>query len=354
MDKPYTFIYSFSLNADKITAKPYQRRGISVSEITNDDLLPIYNIKAVSTMLELLPVTIRAWERRYGLPSPIRGKQGYRLYSAHDVRLLRWLKKQNDSGMSIGQSARYLSELLNAGKDPAAEAPQKTSQSLELSLQQTISIENLQKDFLQYLSHYNDSQATETLRRAFSIYSVDQVLNQVVEPTMVALGEGWQRGEISIAIEHFATQFCIQHLMGMLSASNPPSREGILLAACAPGEMHQIGLLSLVVTLRWRGWDVKYFGQDLSLNRIEETIMETKPDAILFTATRKEYAAALRPLQQIFNKYPYPKPLLILGGKGFQGPETLPVSFGEIINLPLSQSIEMIENRIYQRALTLP
>lgn len=324
-----------------------------MSKSSNNDLLPIYNIKAVSAMLELLPVTIRAWERRYGLPNPERGKQGYRLYSAYDVRLLRWLKKQSDSGMSISQSARYLSELKSAGKDPAAEAIQNSSEPMELTVQQTISIENLQQDFLNYLSHYQDSQATETLRRAFAIYSVDQVLNLVIEPSMVSLGAAWQRGEIAIAVEHFASQFCIQHLMGMLSASSPPSREGILLAACAPGEMHQIGLLSLVVTLRWRGWDVKYFGQNLSLERLEETLVEIKPVAILFTASRVESALALKSIQPILDQYPHPQPLLILGGKAFQASEPPPISGAEIINLPLSQSIELIENRIYQRATTL-
>ena len=51
--------------------------------------LPVYNIKAVSRLLGLLPVTLRAWERRYGLPNPIRGDQGYRLYSEHDLCTLR-------------------------------------------------------------------------------------------------------------------------------------------------------------------------------------------------------------------------------------------------------------------------
>ncbi len=304
-------------------------------------------------MLDILPVTIRAWERRYGLPSPHRGEQGYRLYSAYDVRLLHWLKKQNDTGMSIGQAARYLAELRTNGKDPAKEPDPQSISKTELDLQSTLSIENLQSDFLEHLSHYKDSLATETLRRAFSVYSVDQVLNQVIEPTMIAIGEAWHRGEVSIAVEHFATQFCIQHLMGMLSASNTPSREGVLLAACAPGEMHQIGLLSLVVTLRWRGWDVKYFGQDLSLERIEETLLETKPDALLFTATRLESARALKKIGPILEKPALARPLLIVGGKAFQDPEFESFERAEIINLPLSAAIDRIETLIYQRALSL-
>ena len=70
--------------------------------------LPIYNIKAVSRLVGLLPVTLRAWERRYGLPLPGRGGQGYRLYSEHDVRTLRWLKAQIENGLSIGRAVEYL------------------------------------------------------------------------------------------------------------------------------------------------------------------------------------------------------------------------------------------------------
>jgi len=53
------------------------------------DRIPVYNIKAVAQLLGILPVTLRAWERRYGMPSPSRGQQGYRLYSEYDVRILR-------------------------------------------------------------------------------------------------------------------------------------------------------------------------------------------------------------------------------------------------------------------------
>ena len=80
--------------------------------------MPVYNIKAVSQMTGLLPVTLRAWERRYGLPNPQRGEQGYRLYSEEDLRTLQWLKAQVDAGMSISRAVQYLNELRESGKKP--------------------------------------------------------------------------------------------------------------------------------------------------------------------------------------------------------------------------------------------
>jgi DNA-binding transcriptional MerR regulator len=83
---------------------------------------PRYNVKAVAKLVGLAPVTLRAWERRYGLPTPQRGEQGYRLYSDYDVQTLRWLKTQTDTGWSISRAAEYLNELRSSGDDPALAA----------------------------------------------------------------------------------------------------------------------------------------------------------------------------------------------------------------------------------------
>src|SRR5512141_1829311 len=85
--------------------------------------LPVYNIKAIARLVGLLPVTLRAWERRYGLPVPRRGEQGYRLYSDYDLRTLRWIKSQVDNGLNISRVVEYLNELRATGKDPAESAP---------------------------------------------------------------------------------------------------------------------------------------------------------------------------------------------------------------------------------------
>ena len=93
-----------------------------------DQMAPVYNIKAIAKAVGLLPVTLRAWERRYGLPEPQRGQQGYRLYSEHDLLTLRWLKQQIDTGMSISRAVELL--MIYA---PQAMTPQPNSCRIGLS-----------------------------------------------------------------------------------------------------------------------------------------------------------------------------------------------------------------------------
>ena len=49
----------------------------------------VYNIKAVVLETGLKPPTIRAWERRYGLPSPQRTEGGHRQYTQRDIDTLK-------------------------------------------------------------------------------------------------------------------------------------------------------------------------------------------------------------------------------------------------------------------------
>lgn len=278
---------------------------------TSNQDLPVYNIKAVSRLVGLLPVTLRAWERRYGLPVPQRGDQGYRLYSDYDLRTLRWIKTKLEGGLSISRAVEFLTELRQSGKDPALEAPLLQSQT-------SASIFILKVQFRQSLESFNDGLAAEILRRAFTIYTVETVLMEIIQSTLLELGEAWHNGKLPIAVEHFATQFCMQYLNSLLASSAAPTRSGLMVAACAPGETHQIGLLSLVVMLRWRGWDVKYLGPDLNLERMEEALIPLHPRLLLFTATLPETAINLADLEGLLDRFPPPRPLLILGGQAFR------------------------------------
>ena len=310
---------------------------MTTEKLNQNDTHPIYNIKAAAQMTGLLPVTLRAWERRYGLPAPKRGGQGYRLYSEHDVRTLRWLKGQLEQGMSISRAAGLLAELRAGGEDPA----------LEINLKQSIPIttELLKVQLLAALTAFNEPGATEALRRGFALYTVDQVLLEVIEPALVELGEAWHAGELPIVVEHFATQLCVQQLTGMLTAAQAPSRNGTIVAACAPGELHQVGLLMVVAMLRWRGWNVRYLGQNISLERLAEALAPLRPKLLLFSATWAEAAQALEGLAGEIAQFRTPRPKVALGGQGFRSitPERLP---GVHLEGKLPEMIEQIERMI--------
>ncbi|HEX7556249.1 MAG TPA: MerR family transcriptional regulator [Leptolinea sp.] len=303
--------------------------------------LPVYNIKAISHMVGLLPVTLRAWERRYGLLHPIRGDQGYRMYSDNDLRTLRWIKTQIESGMSISRAVDHLNDLRINGMDPAEEEKIDVADN-------SVAIQTMSSQLFNNITTFNDSAASETLRRAFAIYPVDQVLTLVIKPTLIEIGEAWHRGELHIAIEHYATQFFMQHLMAMLSSTMPPTHSQAIIAGCAPGEEHQIGLLMLVVMMRWRGWDIKYLGPNLTIPGLPEALASLNPRMLLFTATRAESAREILEIGSVFNHFPKPAPILIFGGQGFENIK-IPASLSAIvIQLSPDETVTKLESLLAQ------
>jgi len=116
---------------DKLKFRVYSLTMFATKEIIASDETPTYNVKAAAQLTGISAVTLRAWERRYGMPSPQRGTQGYRLYSEHDLRTLHWLKAQLATGLSISRAASRLTELRSSGRDPAASPTELETSNLQ-------------------------------------------------------------------------------------------------------------------------------------------------------------------------------------------------------------------------------
>jgi DNA-binding transcriptional MerR regulator len=89
----------------------------SSRELLDQDRYPRYSIQVAARLTGLKPGRLRAWERRYGAPSPTRRPNGHRLYA---LRLVRWLAAQTVAGLSIGRAVDFLHHLRLRGQDPIA------------------------------------------------------------------------------------------------------------------------------------------------------------------------------------------------------------------------------------------
>lgn len=70
-------------------------------------LLPI---REVARQTGVNPVTLRAWERRYGLVTPLRTTKGHRLYTLEEVARIRHILTWLDRGVAVGQVKGLLKE----------------------------------------------------------------------------------------------------------------------------------------------------------------------------------------------------------------------------------------------------
>ena len=79
---------------------------------------PTYNLRVVVNETDIKPDTLRAWERRYGLPAPDRTSGGHRLYSEKDIAIIKWLMARQEEGLSISRAVKLWRSLEAEGKSP--------------------------------------------------------------------------------------------------------------------------------------------------------------------------------------------------------------------------------------------
>ncbi|MCU7649211.1 MerR family transcriptional regulator [Pseudomonas piscis] len=75
--------------------------------LAQDELFPI---REVSRLTGINPVTLRAWERRYGLIQPTRTESGHRLYSMHDVEAVREILGWIERGVAVSKVGRIMAK----------------------------------------------------------------------------------------------------------------------------------------------------------------------------------------------------------------------------------------------------
>lgn len=84
-----------------------------MTTLTDSELLNhtgLFPIRHVCAETGINPVTLRAWERRYGLIQPVRTAKGHRLYSAEDIVRIRRIFSLIEEGVAVSQVGRVLEQ----------------------------------------------------------------------------------------------------------------------------------------------------------------------------------------------------------------------------------------------------
>lgn len=250
---------------------------------------PTYNLKVVLRETGIKPDTLRAWERRYGLPQPERTAGGHRLYSQYDIEIIKWLIARQAEGLRINQAVKLWRNLNDSGEDPLADLAQTTA--LELYAGSTL--DEMRQRWIEACLAYNEPVAENILAQAFARYPLETVCLEVLRKGLSEIGALWYQGETSVQQEHFASALAIRRLNALIAAAPAPSRNGKILIACPPKENHTFSALLVTLFLRQRGWDVVYLGANVPVERLNETVQSTRPNLVILTAMQLHTAAEL-------------------------------------------------------------
>lgn len=275
----------------------------------------------VSSSTGLTLPTLRTLVRRFSIPTGP-------TYTPSDVEDLHWIADRLDAGLSLGDAVT----LWRASHDRPNDSRRSPRPEAASAL-------------VEALIRYDSRSATSMLDEILDANRLDDVLVDVLQPALLELGARWACGDATVEQEHFVTNFFRGRLLSWMHAfSSPTGANGRAIAACAPDEQHEVGLLMLSLLLQVRGWAVSYLGQRVPGDRLGEAIEAIRPDVVLFSATRTDHARALA---GVARSIPNDVARFFFGGQAFSSEPGLAAEMpGTVLVGDARQAVERIHEAV--------
>ncbi len=223
----------------------------------------MYTIKEAAARSGITIPLLRAWERRYGVVEPARTPSGYRLYDDRAMQRLRAMRRLVEGGWTPSNAAAHLRDAPDATVDAILREPVEAAATGSAGHVDDLAAE-LTDAFVAAAGDLDEAALEGVLDAMFASGSFEQVAERLVMPGLVALGEGWADGRVTVAAEHAAANAVGRRIGGaFLAAGRPDAEPGVALVGLPPGARHELGALTFATALRRSGVAVRYLGADL-------------------------------------------------------------------------------------------
>jgi DNA-binding transcriptional MerR regulator len=237
---------------------------------------------------------LRAWERRYGVLRPERTAGGFRLYSDDDERRVKRMRELLAEGLAPAEAARLAMGGHGRKGSPAGRGIAELASQLAASLYS-----------------FDGAGAHSAFDRLLVGFGMEVTLRDVVYPYLHELGGCWERGEATVCQEHFASRLLQGRLLALAHGWDEGEGPSAVLA-CAPGELHDLGLIGFGLAMRNRGWRISYLGADTPIGALRDAASQLSPALVTMSAVDP---LRFRGLIDHLRRLPGHAPLL-LGGTG--------------------------------------
>ena len=239
----------------------------------------LYPIRTVSDLTGVNAITLRAWERRYGLFEPVRKASGHRLYTQENIDLITRVVGLLDRGMRIGQVKAQL-ETESSAQGENEQANDIWKRYLHRMISAVI--------------NFNEAGLEDVYDEALSLHPVNRVTEKLLTPLLSELGRRWEMSEGSVAEEHFFG-FYLRNKLGARFHHRARAQGGPkLLLACLPGDRHETGLLLFALAANSVGYTTILLGADMPLDELPAAVRKTACEAIILSGFLRPQPGVLK------------------------------------------------------------
>lgn len=243
--------------------------------------------------------TLRAWERRYGIPTPQRTSAAYRLYSDDDVELVKKLRDLVESGIAPSEAAGLL---LNGEEKPEPDARVVAGPFREATERIVAAAEA-----------FDPINLRVEIARASYLGSAATVFERVLGPAMRVIGQRWHDGTMSVAQEHLATEALMGTARDLLRLVQPESGDRLVLLAAVAGENHALPVYGVAFQFARWGFRTEVLGANTPPEAVAAAVEALTPAVVGLSMTMPFTEEVVHPLLEQYSLAIGRRPWLVGG-----------------------------------------
>ncbi|WP_106475568.1 MerR family transcriptional regulator [Phytohalomonas tamaricis] len=244
---------------------------------------PLYPIREVSRLTGVNSVTLRAWERRYGLIQPRRTPKGHRLYARGDIervqRILQWLNR----GVSVSQVSELLDQPAPKQEEALATPPPEDTDWHTRCLTAIEAIEALDTTRLDAL-----------FTKSMGLYPVSTAISRLWRPVVEHLEEQGKDDFGASVQQSFFEAFLRTRLGLRLYHGNLELHEPRLLLSRLPADPSMLRLLLMAFTASVGGFHITFFDRAIPMAKLPWAAERCGADAIILVGSQAERTDLIR------------------------------------------------------------
>jgi len=246
-----------------------------------DSIIPVsdeglYPIRTVSELSGVNSITLRAWERRYGLFKPKRTPKGHRLYSEKDIQRIHQVLELLAKGVSIGRVAKALT-----AKQPVTNLLSTRSESTNTKKLTSKQWKNHQETLLNRINTYDILQLEIFHHELLSHYSIETVTECLIRPVLETLNNRARQLQSLSGDYHFYKIFLLHRIGGLFIKSSIQNIGKKILLMGINDEQDDVELLLFSMFLLKHGYQVVILGCGVSFDAIPMALTASNAEGLL-------------------------------------------------------------------------
>ncbi|MEV4427830.1 MerR family transcriptional regulator [Streptomyces sp. NPDC049602] len=300
---------------------------------------------AVARRLGVSPVTVRSWDRRYGIGPAVRAEGRHRRWSPADVAMLEEMCRLTASGVPPAEAARAAREVRSsavpgggrASVGPPAEAvtepvvssaephPTPARRAVAGSGLPLGDVRQECRGLARAAVRLDGPVMEAMLQAALAEYGLVTTWEDIMAPTLHAVGRTWESsGDRYVEVEHLLS-WHVSTALRRVAVTGPAvvSKAPPAVLACVPSEQHTLPLEALAAGLAERGLPTRMFGAAVPAEALDAAVRRSGPTTVVLWSQARStanHALARHVAGTAFGvRGARTAPLVLLAGPGWLG-----------------------------------